>query len=88
MSHEVPWNKIIVETFISEALLSEEEEMVIRTRVAGWSRTKQAEELGISLSTLDRTIKLLKIKYDKVAKYNPLLPPRKNSAEETWMDEH
>lgn len=88
MSHEVPWNKFIVETFISEAMLTKDEEMVIRTRVAGWSRTRQADELGVSLSTLDRIISNLKKKYDNVAKYNVLLPRRKQSAKETWMDEN
>lgn len=86
MSHQVPWNKVIVEEFIKEALLSEDEEMIIRTRVAGWSRTKQCDELGISMSTLDKMIALLKVKYDKVAKYDVLLPPRKSSKQETWMD--
>lgn len=88
MSKQVPWNKFILERFIEVAALTKEEEMVIRTRVAGWSRVKQSMEMGISLATLDRIIKLLKIKYDRVQKYDPLLPPRKSSAEETWMDTH
>ena len=40
MAHQVPWNKIIVETFIKEAMLTKDEEWILRTRVAGWSRTK------------------------------------------------
>lgn len=88
MSKQVPWNKIILETFISEALLTKEEEAIMRTRVAGWSRTKQAMELGMSLSTVDRHIANLKQKYDSVQKYNPILPPRRSSEEETWMDEN
>lgn len=88
MAHQVPWNKIIVETFIEEAMLSKEEEMILRTRVKGWSRTKQSLELGMSISSVDKIIATLKVKYDNVAKYNPLLPPRKFSAEETWMDTH
>lgn len=50
MSHQVPWNKIILETFIDEGCLTKDEEIVMRTRVAGWSRTKQAVELGMSIS--------------------------------------
>lgn len=88
MSHQVPWNKIILETFIEEGCLTKDEEWIIRTRVAGWSRTKQAMELGMSLSTVDRIISNLKLKYDNVQRYNPLLPPRKSSSEETWMDNH
>ena len=86
MSKQVPWSKIILETFIEEAMLTDEEEWIMRTRVAGWSRTKQASELNISEATLDKRIALLKQKYDKVSKMNPLLPPRKFSAKETWMD--
>lgn len=88
MTKQVPWNKVIVEAFIEDAMLTKEEEMIIRTRVAGWSRQKQASELNISLQTLDRYIATLKKKYDSVQKFNPLLPPRKNSVQETWQDEH
>lgn len=86
MSKQVPWSKIILETFIEEGCLTQEEEIVIRTRVAGWSRTKQSMELGLSLSSVDRIIKSLKLKYDNAQKYNPILPPRKESAKETWLD--
>lgn len=88
MSHQVPWNKIIVETFIEEAMLTKEEEWIIRTRVAGWPRTKQAIELNMSTANVDKIIARLKKKYDNVSKYNPLLPPRKSSEQETWMDKN
>lgn len=88
MSHQVPWNKVIVEAFIEEAMLTKEEEAVLRTRVAGWTRTKQCDQLNLSMSTLDRIIKRLKQKYDNAAKYNPILPPRKFSAAEVYMDEN
>lgn len=86
MSKEVPWTKVIMETFIADACLTKEEEIVLRTRCAGWTRIKQADELGLSLSSIDRIIKSLKKKYDQVEKYNPLLPPRKPSKEEERMD--
>lgn len=88
MAHQVPWNKIIVERFIEVACLSEEEEWILRTRVAGWSITKQAMELGYSVSTINRIVSTLKKKYDNVSKYDPLLPPRKSSTQETWQDTH
>lgn len=86
MTKQVPWNKIILETFIADALLTKEEEKIIRTRVAGWSRQKQARELNMSLSSIDKRIDTLKKKYDNAQKYNPILPPRRESAQETWMD--
>ena len=88
MVHQVPWNKIIVETFIEEAMLTKDEEWILRTRGAGWSRTKQAVELNMSITNVDKIISKLKKKYDNVQKYNPLLPPRKPSDQETWMDTH
>lgn len=82
MSHQVKWNKIVLEEFIELANLTEAEEIVIRTRVAGWSRLEQCERLGISTATLDRIIKRLKLKYDDVSQYSVLLPPRKHT--NTW----
>lgn len=88
MAHEVIWTKLIVETFLSEANLSKEDEMILRTRAAGWSRTRQSTELNMSLSSIDRRIKRMKQIYDVVQKTNPILPPRKESKEEEWMDTH
>lgn len=88
MAHQVPWNKVIVETFVEEAMLTKEEEMILRTRVAGWTRNKQASEFGMSVSTVDRIIARLKAKYDNVQRYNVLLPPRRHSDEEVWLDTH
>lgn len=88
MAHQVPWNKPLLDEFVTLAQLSEQEEWIMRTRIAGWSRSKQAMALHISVETLDRLIRLLKQKYDKVQPLSPLLPPRKFSAKETWMDTH
>lgn len=85
---QVPWNKIILEEFISLASLSKDEEMIMRTRVAGWTRIEQSMKLGMSLSTVDRLISRLKVKYDGVQKFSPILPPRKYSAQETYMDDN
>lgn len=88
MSKQVPWNKIILEEFISLAVLTDEEEKIIRTRVKGWTITKQAMTSGMSPAAVNRVIRRLKIKYDNVQPYSPLLPPRRHSAAETYMDTH
>lgn len=67
-------------------MLTDEERMILRTRVAGWSITKQAIELNLSPATVSRIIKRLKQKYDAVQKFDPLLPPRKTSTQELWQD--
>ena len=86
MAHQVPWNKIILEEFIKEAMLTKEEEEIMRTRVAGWTRVEQSMKLGMSTQKVDRIIMRLKNKYDKVQQYDPILPPRKFSAKELYMD--
>lgn len=88
MAHQVEWNKIIVERFVELAMLTEDEEMILRTRVAGWPRTRQANELNMSVSTVDRIISRLKRKYDNVQRFDPILPKRRESAAENWMDTH
>lgn len=88
MSNQVPWNKIILERFIELAVLTKDEEAIMRTRVAGWTITQQSIELGLSVSTVNRIIDKLKKKYDAVQKYDPILPPRKQSTKELYMDTH
>ncbi len=88
MSHQVIWTKIVLEEFISQGNLSKLEEEIMRTRAAGWTRTKQCDTFGLSESTLDRMIKILKIKYDEAQKHSMILPPRKFSMQELYMDTH
>lgn len=88
MAHQVAWNKIVLEEFIQLALLTKLEEEIMRTRVAGWTITKQAMTFGLSEATVNRIIKRLKEKYDAVQPFSPLLPPRKYSAAEEYMDTH
>lgn len=74
---DIIWNKIILDEFIKLAILTETEEKILRTRIAGWSRVKQAMELNMSVSTVDCIIKMINQKYDMVQPYSPILPKRK-----------
>ena len=74
VSEKIPWNRVILEEFISVAMLTEEEERIIRTRVQGWSRVKQSMDRNISEATVDRIINRLKTKYKFAAKYSSILP--------------
>ena len=53
---KVPWNRVILDEFFSLALLTPEEEEIIRTRAAGWSQCRQCHSYGMSLATLNRII--------------------------------
>lgn len=77
MAHQVSWSRKILERFIDAAALTETEEIVIRTRVKGWTITRQAMELGMSEATINRITKRLKEKYDQAAAEDPELPPRR-----------
>jgi hypothetical protein len=74
---DIIWNKVILEEFLRLALLTETEEKVLRTRIAGWSRVKQSMELNMSVSTVDSVIRMIGLKYDMVQPYSNILPPRK-----------
>ncbi len=86
MSHQVIWTKIIVEEFVRLGNLTKDEEMVLRTRADGWTITQQSLKLSMSVSTVNRIVSRLKRKYDAVQPYSVILPPRKASAKELYMD--
>lgn len=88
MTDQVPWNKIILEEFINLALLTKDEEMILRTRIYGWTVREQADKLNMSVSSVNRIIKRIKNKYDDVEKYSTILPPRKRSGKEKYLDEN
>jgi len=78
MAHQVKWTKTIFDTFAEEAMLSEEEKLILKTRIEGWTITKQSIELGKSESAINAMIKNLKLKYDQAQANRPdVLPIRK-----------
>lgn len=74
-----------MERFIELSALTPEEEMVLRTRIAGHTIIQQSMELDMSVSSINRIIKRLKIKYDDVAKFDPMLPPRRFTVGDTYL---
>ena len=85
MTRQIIWDKYILDEFVDVAMLTKEEEFIIRTRVQGWTISQQADELGMSISTVNRINKRLKLKYDEAQKYSLILPKRKSSAKELRM---
>lgn len=76
MDFGVIWTKTIVDEFIREAMLTSEEQRLLRMKVDGWSRVKQAQSLNVSTQTLDRMCKRLKNKYDAAQRTSSILPRR------------
>ena len=88
MSRQVCWTKVILEAFIEEALLNHTEEQIMRLRCSNYTRIEIAEILHMELSTLDHHVARLKRKYDEAQKTSIILPKRKWSAKETYLDTH
>ena len=74
---DIIWNKIILNEFIDLACLTEMEEKILRTRIAGKSRVQQSMEFYISISTVDCIIRTINQKYDMVQPYSTILPKRR-----------
>lgn len=86
---QVNWNKNLTELFIDMAMLNEEEQYILTSRIKGTTVTQQAMQLNKSEVTVHRMIKNMKIKYDNIQKEFPeLFPIRKQSKAEKYMDSH
>lgn len=71
---KVPWDRVILDEFLSLAILTQEEEAILKTRIAGWSQVRQCHAYNMSLATLNRKVKKLKEKYRSVQKRSDILP--------------
>lgn len=55
---QVNWNKNLTELFIDMAMLNEEEQYVLKSRIKGTTVTQQAMHLHKSEATIHRMIKI------------------------------
>ena len=86
---QVPWNAIIYEEFCRLAMLNDKERFIMRTRIMDeMTVTQQAEHLHCSPETVRDMIRDLKNRYDAVQPYSKILPVRKKSKKEEYMDTH
>lgn len=84
---KIPWTKSMLEKFIEEALLTADEEQVLRTRVAGWSIVRQSMEMGLSTATVSRIVKNIVNKYKVIQpKFPDIFPPFKESKYEEALN--
>lgn len=86
---QVKWTKNLLNDLYEYALLNEDEQYIMESRIKGVPVSMQAVHLCCSESTVHRMIAKIKKKYDAVQKEHPdKFSPRKKSAKETWMDEN
>ena len=74
---DIVWNKILLEEFLSIATLTEIEEKVLRSKLAGYNISQQADIFNMSVSSINRVLKSIDEKYDDAEKYSFILPSRK-----------
>ena len=90
------WTRIILETFLEESGLNYRIEMgderarilegIMRTRFAGWSIAKQADEFHVSTDTISKYVKELSKLYDETQKNSLILPTAKKSKHDKELD--
>lgn len=90
------WSKIILETFLEESGINDRIKLgddkarildgIMRTRVAGWTIVKQAQEFHISEDTVNKYVRELKELYDETQRHSVILPVRKSSKLEEKLD--
>lgn len=90
------WSKIILETFLEESGINDRIKLgddkarildgIMRTRVAGWTIVKQAQEFHISEDTVNKYVRELKELYDETQRHSVILPVRKSSKIEDKLD--
>lgn len=77
MSHRIKWTNTLVEAFIIEGCLSEEESEFLRLHARKNSAIQIAMKMNISESKVYAMNAKLKLVYDEVSKYDPIkFPPR------------
>lgn len=83
---QILWTKKIIETFIKEGMLTEEEKEVLLLRVKGYTIAETSELMNISDSKVNRIIRRLKIKYDNLRGTIEELPKRKETTKELYRE--
>lgn len=83
---QILWTKKLVDTFIKEGMLTEEEKEVLLLRVKGYTIAETSELMNISDSKVNRIVRRLKIKYDNLQGTIKELPKRKETTKELYRE--
>ena len=78
--------KKLVDTFIKEGMLTEEEKEVLLLRVKRYTIAEQEELLNVSESRVNSITRRLKIKYDAFQDTIKELPKRKETTKELYRE--
>lgn len=85
----VNWNEQFYDNFCAKAMLNQDEREVLRCRIMQYSITQISLNCNMSTAKVSRIVKSLRDKYDAVQQHYPdILPARRMSEQEEWMDTH
>lgn len=88
VKRQVKWNKDVYDKFCERAMLDEEDQKLLKTRIQGMYVSQQAILFNCSEATIHRRINKLKKLYDEVQSHYEDMPVRRTSKEEKIMDEN
>ena len=74
--NDIVWDNVMLAEFRSLACLSSEEDKVLQMWSKDDSVVEMAFALNVSTRTVDRILSRIRLKYDNVRPYTPLLPDR------------
>lgn len=74
--NDIRWNRIILDDFLFNACLTEDEKIVLFDWANGKSTDSTAMRYNMSTRQVDKLRNRIRKKYDEVQPYTPLLPPR------------
>ena len=77
--NDIRWNRIILDDFIFNAILSRDELEVLRDWANGESTIYTATRRNMSVAKVDKLRQQIRQKYDDVQPFSPILPERKNN---------
>lgn len=77
--NDIRWNRIILDDFIFNAILSRDELDVLHDWANGESTTYTATRRNMSVAKVDKLRQQIRQKYDDVQPFSPILPERKNN---------
>lgn len=70
------WTDDLFNKFVKVAMLNDEESRIIWLRIHQYTLIEIAEDLGVSISTVSRRLRILKDKYDSLSAEGYGFPPR------------
>lgn len=84
----VDWNSVLYDEFCEIAMLNDTEKKILRGRIMGITVKEMSVIYDMSESSIHGMVDKLRKKYDICQKYSTVLPKRRMSKEEQYMDDN